>query len=406
MPFTRTPTRGLPGDRITPFPSHRARLASPTRRFPLTIRPTGQRTYQFVVLFAAAAVLASLGLIMVLSASAAADAVSAGASYDSWYSFKRHAMWLAAGVAAMLVTLRIQYRFWARVATPLLFVSIAMLVAVLVPGVGVQANGATRWIGYGSLTIQPAEIAKLALVIFCAELLGRPTRPAWNTQLVVRPVLAVFGVIAILLMLQPNLGTTLVCGAIVLALWFAAGVQARVLAACGAAGAVLAILLAVAAPYRFARLTGFLDPWGRRGNEGYQVVQSIASVAHGGIAGVGIGASRGKWGYLPFAYTDFIFAVIAEELGLVGSLMVIVLFLLIGIMGVLTAVRAPDRFGSLLATGITAWLLIQAIVNIGVVLGVLPVTGVPLPFLSYGGSSLVVTMGTFGILLNVARHAR
>lgn len=170
--------------------------------------------------------------------------------------------------------------------------------------------------------------------------------------------------------------------------------------------AAAAALLSVVEPYRMRRLAGYRDLWGNRGNTSYQTFQSLISVSNGGIKGVGLGASRGKWGYLPFAHTDFIFSILAEELGLIGAGTVILVFLVIGVLGFAVASRAPDRFGTLLAIGITAWILVQAFVNIGVTLGLLPVTGVPLPFLSFGGSSLVVTMASFGILLNVARHSR
>jgi cell division protein FtsW len=207
-------------------------------------------------------------------------------------------------------------------------------------------------------------------------------------------------------MLQPNLGTTIICAAIVLVLLFSAGAPLRAFAAVTGVSAAAAGLLAVFEPYRMRRLVAFSDVWANRGDSGYQTVQSLIAVSNGGITGVGLGASRGKWGYLPFAHTDFIFSIIAEELGLVGSLSVILLFLLIGILGFAAASHAPDDFGHYIAIGVTTWLLVQAFINIGVTLGIVPVTGVPLPFLSFGGSSLVVTMASFGILLNIARQAR
>jgi cell division protein FtsW len=279
-----------------------------------------------------------------------------------------------------------------------------LLTLVLVPGVGVTVNGSTRWLGYGPLTVQPSEIAKLALVLFCADLLAR--RPAWNAQLTLRPVLVVLGYVAFLLMLQPNLGTTLIVATIVFTILFTYGLPLRNFAPVAVVGATLASLAAVAEPYRMRRLVGYRDVWTNRGGDGYQTFQSLISISNGGITGVGLGASRGKWGYLPFAHTDFMFSIIAEELGLVGALTVILLFLAIGVLGIATAAHAPDHFGMLVAMGITAWILVQAFMNIGVTLGLLPVTGVPLPFLSSGGSSLVVTLAAFGILMNIARHAR
>jgi cell division protein FtsW len=344
----------------------------------VALRPTGRRTGYSIALYVTVVLLAMLGLVMVLSASAASALSEQG---SSWYYFKRHAIWLAMGGVAFLVTMRIDYRLWQRLARPIFLVSVTLLTLVLLPGLGVSANGSTRWLGYGPITIQPSELAKLALILFCADLLAR--RPQWTAQLTLVPVLVVLGYVSFLLMLQPNLGTTIICASIVLTILFMSGLPLRDFAPVVVLAGTAASILAVAAPYRIRRL-----------------------VSNGGITGVGLGASRGKWGYLPFAHTDFIFSIIAEELGLVGAMTVILLFLAIGVLGLATAAHAPDRFGMLVAVGITAWILVQAFINIGVAIGVLPVTGVPLPFLSAGGSSLVVTLAAFGILVNVARHAR
>jgi cell division protein FtsW len=371
-----------------------------TRRA-VTGRPPGRRSSYFLGLFAAMALLVLFGLVMVLSASAA-NALRYQSS--SWYYFQRHLMWLGIGVVALVVTMRIDYHVWQRLSRLLLLVTVTLLTLVLIPGVGVTANGSTRWLGWGPFSLQPSELAKLAAVVFCADLLAR--RPAWTPRLTVVPVITVLTYLAFLLMLQPNLGTTIIIASIVLALLFAAGAPLRSFAPVTIGLGGIAGVLAVAAPYRMRRITGFRDLWGNRSDTSYQTFQSLISVSNGGITGVGLGASRGKWGYLPFAHTDFIFAIIAEELGLLGALTVILLFLVIGILGLAAAAHAPDRFGMLLAMGITAWILVQAFMNIGVTLGVLPVTGVPLPFISFGGSSLVVTLAAFGILLNVARQAR
>jgi cell division protein FtsW len=366
-------------------------------------KAAGHRSSYFIGIFAITVVLSLLGLVMVLSASAATALEATG---SSWFSFRRHLMWLSIGAVAMLVTMRIDYRRWRSLATPLLVVALALLLAVLVPGVGLERNGSTRWIGYGPLTVQPAEIAKLALVVFVAGLLARPTRPAWDTRLTLRPVVVLLVVMSALLMRQPNLGTTIVVCSIGLVMLFAAGAPIVRLGATGAVMAGLGLLAATAADYRRDRLLGFLDPWSRRSDEGLQTVQSLASIVNGQITGVGLGASRGKWGYLPFAHTDFIFAIIAEELGLLGAVTVVGLFVALGVLGFAVALHAPDRFGMLLAIGLTSWLLLQAFINIGVTLGVLPVTGLPLPFLSFGGSSLVVTLMACGILMSIARQAR
>ncbi|HEY1279898.1 MAG TPA: putative lipid II flippase FtsW, partial [Acidimicrobiales bacterium] len=306
----------------------------------------------------------------------------------------------------LIVTLRTDYRAWRKLALPLLALSIGLLVLVLAPGIGVTVNGSSRWLGAGGFSIQPSELAKLTVLLFVADLLAR--RAAWmdDTTVTLRPVLVVLGVVALLLMLQPNLGTTIVLASIVFALLFTAGTPLGPLVAWGAIGSVTALGLAISKSYRRARLTAFLHPWRDPLNVGYQTIQSQVSLASGGWFGVGLGASRAKWGFLPFAYTDFIFAIIGEELGLMGALLVVGLFVALGYFGVRTALGAPDRFGQLLAAGITTWFCVQAFVNIGAVIGVLPITGVPLPFISFGGSSLLATMAASGMLLNIARHAR
>jgi cell division protein FtsW len=288
----------------------------------------------------------------------------------------------------------------------LLLGSLITLALVLVPGVGVGANGATRWIGVGAMTFQPAELAKLTVLLWVADLLARRAAYIHNTRATLRPVIVVLMTTATLLMLQPNLGTTIILSATALAVCFVAGAPLGKLAGWGLGGVAAAISLAVAAPYRRARVFGFLDPWADPTNTGYQNIQSLVGLASGGIAGTGLGASRAKWGFLPYAHTDFIYAIIGEELGLVGAVVVVGLFALLGIIGVRIALHAPDRYGLLVATGVTAWFLLQAFVNIGAVIGILPITGVPLPFVSYGGSSLVFTMAAAGLLLSVARRTK
>lgn len=366
-------------------------------------RPVGRRSGSFVVLLVLVLALNLIGLVMVLSASSVTALNDNG---TAWYHFERQGLWLLIAVAVMLVTMRIDYHRWAKLATPSLFVAVALLVAVLLPGIGVTANGSTRWIGLGPIHIQPSEVAKLALIIWVADLLARRSDQMSNTRVTIRPVLAVLVLVAVLILRQPNLGSALVIGGVAFIILFAAGAKLAPLAAWGLAGGGIALWLAISESYRKDRVLAFLDPWEDPLNTGYQTIQSLVGIASGGVSGVGLGAGRAKWGYLPFAHTDFIFAVIAEELGMVGATTVIVLFVLLGITGLRVALDAPDRFGSLLAAGITAWFVLQAFVNIGAVVGVLPITGVPLPFLSFGGSALVVSTAAAGVLLNVARQAR
>ncbi|MGH9212018.1 MAG: putative lipid II flippase FtsW [Acidimicrobiales bacterium] len=343
-----------------------------------------------------------LGLVMVLSASS----VTAYDEYgSSWYFVNRQAIWATIGVAALVGISRVDYHRWRRMARPMLWVGVSALVLVLTP-LGVPVNGAQRWLGEGPVTVQPAEMVKLALLVWVADLLAR--RAAWmsNTRATLRPVVVVVGAISLLVMLQPNLGTTLVIVAIALALCFVAGVPLAPLARWGAGVVAIATALALTAPYRRTRVFSFLDPMADPLGQGYQQAQSLVGLATGGFSGTGLGASRAKWGFLPLAHSDFIFAIVGEELGLVGALVVVALFVLFGVLGVRVALHAPDRFGMLLAVGITSWFLVQAFVNIGAVIGVLPVTGVPLPFVSYGGSSLMFSMIGAGMLLAVARHAQ
>ena len=379
--------------------------ADARRRHPTARRasPKGRRTATFTWLFALVGALNLLGLVMVLSASSVASIDEYG---SSWYYATKQAVWVVLGCIALLVTMRIDYHVWRRLATPMLFLSFFLLVLVLAPGAGRTVNGSTRWLGYGPLTIQPSEFTKLAVLLFVSDLLAR--RAAWmhDTRTTMRPVLVVLGTTAFLLMLQPNLGTTMVVGAIVIAILFVAGTPMRALATWGGVGAGAALVAALSSPYRRARVLSFLRPLDDPLNTGYQSLQSQIGLATGGLTGTGLGASRAKWGFLPFAHTDFIFAIIGEELGLIGAVTVVVAFVLLGIFGVRAALLAPDRFGMLLAAGVTSWFLVQAFVNIGAVIGILPITGVPLPFVSFGGSSLIFGMAAAGMLLNVARQGR
>jgi cell division protein FtsW len=214
----------------------------------------------------------------------------------------------------------------------------------------------------------------------------------------------IFAVIAVLVLLEPDMDSTMVLTIIVATVLIAGGIRARHLIALASAVVVLSAGLAMAAPYRRARMFAYLDPWKDKSNTGYQITQSLIAIGSGGLTGVGLGAGRSKWMFLPNAHTDFIFAVIGEELGLLGCLLVVALFGAFAVLGTRTALRAPDRFGMLVAAGITAWVVGQAVINIGAVVGLLPVSGIPLPFVSFGGSALVFTMAAAGILANVARH--
>jgi cell division protein FtsW len=348
------------------------------------------------------ALLLVIGLMMVLSASS----VEALRSYGgAWVFFRKQATWVAIGTAAMVATACFDYRRWRTLAGPAVIVSGLLLMAVLVPGVGIRVSGSTRWLGWGWFTIQPSEMAKLALLLFVAALLADRSDRMHLSRVTLRPVLAIAGVLTGLVLLQPDMGTALVMMLITVVLLFVAGIPLIRMASLGAIATAGAFVVAMGAGYRRNRMQSFMDPWADASHTGYQVAQSLVALGTGNIAGVGLGASRAKWGFLPNAHTDFIFAIVGEELGLLGTLLVVGLFVAFTVLGIRVALRAPDRFGTLLAAGITTWIAGQAVVNMGAVTGVMPVTGIPLPFLSFGGSALVVTMAAVGILLNVARRS-
>jgi cell division protein FtsW len=347
------------------------------------------------------ALLSLLGSVMILSASSVWAVEEAGSAFAV---FIRQCMWLVIASAALVVGARVDYHRWARMVPLLVLGSLGLLFAVLIPGIGMSVNGAQRWIGFGFVQLQPAEPAKFALIVFCAALVARNAHRVHELSVVLRPALVVLGMFAVLLMRQPNLGTTMILAAIVGGMLLWAGVPMRILGVLGGAAAVLGTTFALSADYRRARVTGFLDPWENAGDSGYQTIQSLIGVASGGVSGTGLGASRAKWGFLPEAHTDFVFAIIGEELGLIGSLFVVALFAALIILGLRIAQRASDPFGAMLAVGVTTWFAVQGFVNVGAVLSLLPITGVPLPFVSFGGSSLVATMLAAGVLVNVAFH--
>jgi cell division protein FtsW len=347
------------------------------------------------------AVLNVIGVVMVLSASSVQSLDSKG---SAWWFFERQLLWTGLGVAGFAVASRLDYRKWRNYTVPFLALAVALLVLVLIPGVGIWVDGSRRWLGYGSWRMQPSEIAKLALLLYAADVLTRQQRQVGDWRRALRPILLVFLLFAGLVMKEPDLASTMVLTIILGAVLVVGGVRARHLAVIGGLAITAVTLFALLVPWRRARMLSFLDPWSDKSNAGYQVTQSLIALGSGGWTGVGLGASRAKWRFLPAAHTDFIFAIVGEELGLFGCSLVVGLFLLLGYLGVRAALRAPDRFGMLLAGGITAWIVGQAVINIGAVVGLLPVSGIPLPFVSFGGTALVFTMIAAGILGNVARQ--
>lgn len=359
-----------------------------------------RRDASHVVMFALIILLNLLGLVMVLSASSVAGIQDVGNA--RWY-FERQSIWLALGGVAFATTYRIDYHVWSRVARIGYFATLGLLLAVLM--VGKTVGGSTRWIDLGVLRIQPSELAKIALILFIADLLASREEHIGDRRRSLHPSLLFFVPMALLVLREPDLGATVILAAILGSMLFVAGVPMRPLAVLGGVGASLMVLLAFAAEYRARRVFTLFDPWSDPTGAGWQTLQSLTGLANGGTTGVGLGASRAKWGYLPNSHTDFIFAIIGEELGLVGTLTILGMLGLLGFLGFRTALRAPDLLGLLLAAGITTWLLVQTFINIGGVVGLVPITGVTLPFISFGGSSLLVMMASMGILMNVSRRS-
>lgn len=353
------------------------------------------------VLLGIVALLCMIGVVMVGSASS----VISMELYGSPFSLLlRELLWMALGLVVLLVAMRIDYRRLRRLRVLLVVVTLGLLCAVLVPGVGEASGGSSRWLGLGELRVQPSELMKLALAIFGAELLARRAQRHLRARATVVPMVLVTVAACGLILLQPDMGTALVLASITLALLFASGVPVRLMARILGAIGGLALVVGMMDPYRRARLLSFLHPSAHQSGSGYQVLQSLIGLGTGHLVGLGLGAGRQKWGVLPNAHTDFIFSVIGEELGLVGAVAVLVLLGALAWFGLRAASRAPDRFGSLLAVALVAWIASEALINVGAVLGLLPVTGIPLPFISFGGSSLVITMAAAGILANIAHH--
>jgi cell division protein FtsW len=347
------------------------------------------------------AILCLIGVVMVLSASSIVSLHQFG---SPWYFFERQLMWLAVGAVGFLVARRTDPERWRRLAPVAMYLTVGLLFAVLVPGVGVSASGASRWLGTSALQVQPAELAKLALIVFAADVLDRRAgKRDWRYQM--GPVIAVLVLLVALVMAQPDMGTAIVLASIGVVLMITAGIPFKPLGAMVGIGGAAALFLAIAAPYRWRRLTSFLHPFKDASNSGYQSVQALLALSHGHVLGEGLGASIASYGYLPNAQTDFIFAVIGEETGLVGGLVFSGLFLAVALVGTRITCRAPSRYAALIAAGVTAWLVGQAVINIGAVVGLLPVTGVPLPFVSFGGSSLVIALFGAGMLANIAARS-
>jgi cell division protein FtsW len=340
-----------------------------------------------------------IGLVFVLSASA----VKAEHQRDTpWYYFLRQAGSLVIGAVAMWIGSRLDHKRLIRLGPLLLVGSIICLTLVLTP-LGNEVNGAKRWLGPSFVGFQPSEVAKLGVILWLAGLLSRRAGRIGEWRDTVLPAFAVVALIAGLVMAEPDLGTTALIFSVAFVMLVIAGCRLDVMAGLAVPAVGLALIASMWG-FRRGRMLAFLDPWKHANRWGFQTLQSQVGLASGGVFGVGLGQSRAKWGFLPEAHTDFIFSIIGEELGLVGCTVVIALFLVVVSAGVLAGRRAADLSSMLVAVGISTWIGLQALFNIGVAVGALPNKGITLPFVSYGGTSLIVTMFAAGILLNIARH--
>jgi cell division protein FtsW len=347
--------------------------------------------------------LLAIGFVMVLSASS----VRSFSTYGSAYTIAlKQGIFVGIGLPAMWLASRIPARTWRKLGLPLLLVALFLLCAVLVPRIGRNVDGARRWIALPfSFNLQPSELAKVGISLWGADLLVRKRKLLGDWKHLLVPLVPVVGVVCVLVMLEPDMGTTIVLTSILMALLWVVGAPARIFLGLVSTALLLGGAMAIAEPYRLARITSFSNPCSltHRLDKGYQACQGLQALDAGGWVGLGLGASREKWaGGLPNPYTDYVFAIIGEELGLLGTLTVLLLFATLTFAGVRIAKRTTDPFSRLAATGITVWIAVQALVNMGTVVGLVPITGIPLPLISFGGSALILTLVAIGMLLSFA----
>ena len=349
-------------------------------------------------------ILLIFGLVMIASA----GVIYSETRFADEYYFFKHQLFFGVlpGILVLYLFSKLDYHFWKKVAVPLFFASVIFLILVFVPGVGSRVYGASRWIQLGPFSFQPSEMAKLAMIIYLAAWLeSRGAQRIKDVFEGLLPFLGIMGLIGFLIMKQPDTGTF---GVIVLtsfAIFFVSGARIQHLASMGGLGAFALWILIKVEPYRFNRILTFLDPGADPQGIGYQINQALLAVGSGGFLGVGLGHSRQKFNYLPEPVGDSIFAVIGEELGMIGATILVILFVVLAIRGIKIAKNSPDMFGRLVATGITMWITLQAFINISANIALVPLTGIPLPFISYGGTSLIFLMAAVGILLNISKQS-
>ena len=348
-----------------------------------------------------AAALLALGTLMVLNTTYFLGQEKTG---DPFHFFKLQLLHVAVGFVVLATLSQFSLAGLRRLVMPLLIVAVALLLLVWVPGLGVVRGGARRWVHIGPVLAEPSELVKFAVVFFLADFLAKRQDLMATFERGPLPAFLIVGPIALIVLKQPDFGTTVMLVLVLFALLFAAGARAKHLGAAGGLALAALVIQAVAKPYRMKRLTTFMDPWGAARGAGFQLTQSFIALGEGGGWGMGLGAGRQKMFYLPQAHTDFVFAVVVEEFGMIGALVVFALFCAILFRGMRIAHEEPDPFASLLAVGLTALLSLQALVNMAVVIGLVPTKGLPLPFLSYGGTSMVMAMAALGVLLALSRR--
>lgn len=375
-------------------------MAKKTKRRPE--RQNGAKSNNYYLLLGGVTALSLFGLVMVLSAS---HATALADYHDSFYFLKRQVAWLTVGLIAMFFLSRVEFRSFRSFSGWGIAAAAALLGLVLIPGLSISAGGASRWLDIGPISFQPSELAKFALILFAADFLAKRRDDLGEFETLM-PLLIWLGVLAALIMAQPDLGTTLILLGIGFIMLAIAGARWLHLAGLGLVGILGTIILILVEPYRKARLLAFINPLKDPMSTGYQNVQSLIALGSGRLFGVGLGMSKQKFFYLPAAHTDFIFAIIGEELGLIGTLAVLFGFGFLAFIGIRIAAKATTHFDRFVAVGITSMIIVQAVLNMGAVTGVLPITGVPLPLISSGGSSLLFTLIGIGVLLNIANRER
>ena len=355
------------------------------------------------ILLCAVLALVALGLVMTYSASAVLAQDKLG---DSLYFLKRQLSAAGLGLVAMAVAMKLGWRKLARLAYPLLLVAIVLLIAVAIPGIGTTAGGARRWIRLPGFSLQPAEIAKFAWLVYLSYSLAKKREKVATFSIGFLPHLALCGILVLLCMLQPDFGSSVLLVFMLFVLLFAAGTKLSYLVGSILLALPLAFVAIATSPYRMKRILAFLDPWAHRHDVGYQVAESLMSIGSGGITGLGLGDGRQKLFFLPEAHTDFIFSILGEELGLIGVGLLVVLYAIVLWRGIRAALAAGETFGTYLGLGISSIIAFQATVNMCVAMGLLPTKGLTLPFVSYGGTSLVVLMGSAGVLLSLSANTQ